>query len=173
MKKLFLLLLISGLMLAGFTAQAQEQSESSPLDWEISVRRKQTAEEIERKRWLTVFTNDIGVFAFDQKSMAADEEDDNLVHVLVKTTFVDNKLVEKLNQRYKSKLNSYDKVSYSEMQMIFQVKQKMYAVTGTRVISEQGNVLEDTMQAVKFLPVPVETFADSMYNIVKAYKRDN
>lgn len=172
MKILFLLLMLTCfLLLPAVAVQAETTAPSSP-EWEISVLPKPTAAELEQQRWTYVFANDIGIYAFDNKSITIDEKDKNLMHVLVKTIFSDPKTIEKLNEQYKNKLGEADKVSYSEMQMVFQVKKKEYAVTATQVVSEQGLILRNTTQEARFLPVPVKTFADSMYEIVKAYKQN-
>ncbi len=173
MKQRLLLVALCYFLLAGIPAQAEKITENSPLDWEISVRPKLTEKEIERERWANVFANDIGIYLFDYKSLQIDEADKNLIHVLTKTIFVDPKVIGSLNEKYKEKLTAGDKVSYSEIQMIFQIKKKTYAVTATKVFSEQGTVLEDRQQTAKFAPVPLKTFADSMYDIAKNYERNN
>lgn len=173
MKKQVLLLTLCLLLLAAVPVQAEEPPANSPLDWEISVRPKPSEEELERQRWLQVFSNDIGIFAFDHKSIKVDEADSNLVHVLTKTIFTDPKLIDSLHDKYQEKLTAADKVAYSEIWMAFKTRGKTYAVTGIKVVSEQGTVLEERQQTAKFAPVPVKTFADSMYEIVKNYVRNN
>jgi hypothetical protein len=172
MKKRLLLFVLCCFLFPGSPVQAAEPAGVSPLDWEISVRQKPTAEEIERERWSRVFENDIGMYAFDNKSLQMDEADKKLVHVLVKTVFADPEIIGKLNEKYKQKLQASDKVAYSEMQMVFQIKNKTYAVTETRVFSEQGTVLEDTKKTAKFIAVSPNSFADSMYAIAKNYERN-
>lgn len=173
MKRQLLLFALCCFLFAGIPVQAEEPAVTSPLNWEISVRPKPTEEEIERQRWLQVFANEIGIYVFDHKSLQVDEADKNLVHVLTKTIFIDPKIIGNLNEKYQEKLTAEDKVSYSEMQMVFHLKQKTYAVTGIRVVSEQGTVLEERQQTGKFAPVPVKTFADSMYDIAQNYVRNN
>ena len=167
-----ILLAVCLLLLAAIPVQAEEPP-ASPPDWEISVRPKPSEAEIERQRWVQVFSNDIGVFAFDHKSIKVDETDNNLVHVLTKTIFTDQKLIDSLHDKYQEKLTAEDKVAYSEIWMAFKTRGKTYAVTGIKVVSEQGTVLEERQQTAKFAPVPVKTFADSMYEIVKNYVRNN
>ena len=169
-------ILLFALCLLFFTAvpvQAEERPARERLDWEISVRPKPSEEEIERQRWVQVFSNDIGIFAFDHKSLKVDEADNNLVHVLTKTIFTDPKLIGSLNDKYQDKLVAADKVAYGEIWMAFKTRGKTYAVTGIKVVSEQGTVLEERQQTAKFVPVPVKTFADSMYEFVKNYVRNN
>lgn len=168
-----ILLAVCLLLLAVVPVQAEEPPVNPPLDWEISVRPKPSEEEIERQRWLHVFSNDIGTFVFDHKSLKVDEADNNLVHVLTKTIFTDPKLIDSLNDKYREKLITTDKVAYSEIWMAFKTRDRTYAVTGIKVVSEQGTVLEERQQTAKFAPVPVKTFADSMYEIVKNYVRNN
>ena len=173
MKKRIILVALCCWLLTGLTAQAAEPPSTEPLGWEISVRPKPTAQEIEKARWSPVFANDIAIYEFDPKSLHSDEADKNLVHVLTRTTFTDPKVNGTLNEKYKEKLTEDDKVAYVEIEMVFQVRKKMYSVSGTKVFSEQGKLLEERQPAEKFAPVPVKTLADSMYDIVKAYLRDN
>ncbi|MCM0760542.1 MULTISPECIES: hypothetical protein [Sporomusa] len=173
MTKQILLFALCLLLLAAVPVQAEEPPANSPLDWELSVRPKPSEAEIERQRWVQVFKNDIGIFAFDHTSLKVDEADNNLVHVLTKTIFTDPKLIGNLHDKYQEKLTAEDKVAYSEIWMAFKTRDKTYAVTGIKVVSEQGTVLEERQQTAKFAPVPVKTFADSMYEIVKNYVRNN
>jgi len=173
MKKIMLLLVLCWLLLPGIIVQAEESDRISLPDWEISVRPKPSMAEIEQERWSYVFTNDIGIYVFDHQSLNVDETDKTQVNVLTKTIFTDPKVIDKLNEVYKEKLNEGDEVACSEMQMVFQLKRKMYAVTETRVFSARGVVLEDRKQLVRFTSVQPKTFADSMYNIAQDYKRSN
>ena len=126
---LFLMLLVVCCCLcAGIAAQAEEQAGNSPANWEISVKPKPTPAEIEQERWSYVFANDIGIYAFDNKSLKLDEADKRLVYVLVKTTFTDPKVIDSLNEKYKVKLNAGDTVDCSEVQLTFQTKNKTYAL---------------------------------------------
>ncbi|SDE11593.1 hypothetical protein [Sporomusa acidovorans] len=172
MKNLLLLALLWCMLHPGIPVWAAEQAEKSPLDWELSVRPKPTAEELERQRWSGVFANDIGLYLFDNQSLHVDETDKNLVHVLVRTIFADPKIIDKLNERYKEKLGKDDKVAASEMEMVFQLKAKRYAVTATKVVSERGIVLEDTKKTASFVAVTPKTFAESMYYIAQNYDRN-
>lgn len=173
MKKLLVLFLwCYFLFCPGVPGQAADQTETSPLDWEISVRPKPTAEDIERQRWSGVYANDIGIYMFDNKSLHMDEKDKNLGYVQIKTIFADPKIIDNLNQKYKEKLKEGDKVSFSEMQMVFRLKEKMYAVTATKVVSEQGILLEDTKKNADFVVVTPKTFAESMYYIVQGFDRN-
>ncbi|WP_371378667.1 hypothetical protein [Sporomusa aerivorans] len=173
MKKRILLFALCCWLLTGIAVQAAEPSAAAPLDWEISVRPKPTEQEIEKARWYPVFANDIAIYEFDPKSLRSDEADKNVVRVLTKTTFTDPKVSDNLNEKYKEKLTADDKVAYIEIEMAFQIRQKMYAVIGAKVFSEQGRLLEERQPAEKFAPVPVKTLADSMYDIAKNYLRNN
>lgn len=172
MKKQVVLMTLCLLLLAGIPAQAKETAKTSPMDWEISVLPKPTQEELERQRWSHVFSNDIGIYTFDNKSLAVDEADQNLVHVLTKTTFTDKNIIKSLNEKYKDYLNIGDKVSASEIEMVFHIKQKTYAVVGTKVLSEQGISLEESKQTGRFAPVTPNTFANTMYDIARNFARN-
>lgn len=173
MNKRLLLLTLCCVLLFPIAVHAVEAAEASAPDWTISVLPKPTKEELERQRWSYVFVNDIGRYAFDNTSLHVAETDKQLIHVLVKTIFTDPKVIVHLNEQYKAKLNSGDKVASSEMQLVFQIKQKKYAVTEIKVLSEQGRVLEDSKQRATFIPVTPKTFTDSMYEIAKKYEREN
>ncbi|WP_312561521.1 hypothetical protein [Anaerospora sp.] len=172
MKKQVVLMTLCLLLLAGIPVQAEETAKTSPMDWEISILPKPTQEDLEKQRWSPVFSNDIGIYTFDNKSLVFDETDKNLVHVFTKTTFVDKKIIKSLNEKYKEQLNAGDKVLCSEMEMVFHIKQKTYAVIGTKVWSEQGISLEDKKQTGKFAPVTPNTFADTMYDIARNFARN-
>lgn len=173
MKKQAGLLTLFLLLAAIVPIQAAEETKSSPLEWEISVLPKPTQEELEKQRWSYVFSNDIGKYAFDKQSLCVDEVDKNLVHVLTKTTFTDQKIIRSLNEKYKEKLKASDKVFASEIEMVFHIRQKTYAVVGTKVWSEQGVSLEDTKQAGRFTPVTPQTFADAMFDIARSFVRNS
>ncbi len=173
MRKPLLFFTLCCFLLIVIPVQAKEVIPTSPLNWEISVLPKPTPEEIERDRWSYVFTNNIGIYVFDRQSLQLDAEDKKVVHILTKTIFNDPKIIAQLNEKYKEKLSQADKVSYSEMQMVFQIKTKTYTVTKTRVVSAQGIVLEDSQQTGKFVPVVPQTFADSMYDMAKKYEQNN
>lgn len=172
MKKQVILMTLCLLLFAGIPVQAEETAKTSPMDWEISVLPKPTQEELERQRWSHVFSNDIGIYTFDNKSLAIDEAEQNLVHVLTKTTFADKNIIKSLNEKYKDQLKLGDKVSSSEMEMVFDIKQKMYAVVGTKVWSEQGLSLEENKQTGKFAPITPNTFAATMYDIARNFVRN-
>ncbi len=173
MKKRILLVTLCCWFFTGITVQAVEPSSPAPLAWEISVRPKPTEQEIEKARWYPVFANDIAIYEFDPKSLRSDEADKNLVRVLTRTTFTDPKVSGTLNEKYKEKLTEDDKVAYVEIELVFQIRQKLYSVSGTKVLSEQGKLLEERQPAEKFAPVPAKTLADSMYDIAKNYQRNN
>lgn len=153
-------------------AKAEEPARGS---WEMKISRekKLTPEEEERERWVGVFANDIGIYMFDCKSLAMVENEKNSVNVLVRTIFTNSKVVTQLNEQYKAKLNADDKVGFSEMLMTFKVDKRKYVVKETKVCSAQGVLLEEikAKEAV-FKEVLVKTFADSMYEVAKAFSRN-
>lgn len=165
----FILILLLAVLVP---VQAAEPTKSPPLEWQISVLPKPTQEEIEKQRWSYVFSNDIGKYAFDKQSLCIDEMDKNAVHVLTKTIFTDQKVISSLNKKYMDKLAANDKVLASEIEMVFQIRQKTYAIVAMKVWSEQGVSLEDTKQAGRFAPVTPQTFADTMYDIARSFVRN-
>ena len=62
MKKLIMLLTICMMCLLAVSASAAEKNdEAPPINWEISMMPKPTAEEIEAARWSIVLENTMGV----------------------------------------------------------------------------------------------------------------
>ena len=65
MKKLIMLLTICMMCLLAVSASAAEKNdEAPPINWEISMMPKPTAEEIEAARWSIVLENTMGVYAY-------------------------------------------------------------------------------------------------------------
>lgn len=172
MKKVLLILMLIWIILPGLMVQAKEQAAPDGMNWEISVLKKPTPEEEESNRWLRVCMNEIGNYLIDCKSLAVDEKDKNKVHVLVKTQFISPTVLAQLNERYKDKMGADDKVACSEIQMVFQINEKTYAMTETKVFSVKGVLLETVTKEAKYNPVPIKTFADSMYDIAKMVERN-
>ena len=88
---------------------AAEKNAEEPINWEISMIPKPTAEEIEAARWSIVLENTMGIYAYDMDSLYFPEEKNgvvnkNLVNVVVKTVFTDKELVKKMNKTYAEKL---------------------------------------------------------------------
>lgn len=100
MKKSIMLLTICMMCLFAVSANAAEKNAEAPINWEISMIPKPTAEEIEAARWSIVLENTMGVYAYDMDSLYFPEEKNgvvnkNLVNVVVKTVFTDKELVKK------------------------------------------------------------------------------
>ena len=127
MKKLIMLLTICMMCLLAVSASAAEKNdEAPPINWEISMMPKPTAEEIEAARWSIVLENTMGVYAYDMDSLYFPEEKNgvvnkDLVNVIVKTVFTDKELLKKMNKTYAEKLAKKEKVQYCEMLMQFNV----------------------------------------------------
>lgn len=114
MKKSIMLLTICMMCLFAVSANAaeknaEEKNAEEPINWEISMIPKPTAEEIEAARWSIVLENTMGIYAYDMDSLYFPEEKNgvvnkNLVNVVVKTVFTDKELVKKMNKTYAEKL---------------------------------------------------------------------
>lgn len=114
MKKSIMLLTICMMCLFAVSANAAEKNAAEknaeePINWEISMIPKPTAEEIEAARWSIVLENTMGIYAYDMDSLYFPEEKNgvvnkNLVNVVVKTVFTDKELVKKMNKTYAEKL---------------------------------------------------------------------
>lgn len=171
MKKLIILLTICMMCLLAVSASAAEKNdEAPPINWEISMMPKPTAEEIEAARWSIVLENTMGVYAYDMDSLYFPEEKNgvvnkDLVNVVVKTVFTDKELLKKMNKTYAEKLAKKEKVQYCEMLMQFNVADKTYGVKQMDVYGSKGTKLETKINNGELIPVPEKTFAEAMLEI--------
>lgn len=171
MKKLIMLLTICMMCLLAVSASAAEKNdEAPPINWEISMMPKPTAEEIEVARWSIVLENTMGVYAYDMDSLYFPEEKNgvvnkDLVNVIVKTVFTDKELLKKMNKTYAEKLAKKEKVQYCEMLMQFNVADKTYGVKQMDVYGSKGTKLETKINNGELIPVPEKTFAEAMLEI--------
>ena len=171
MKKLIMLLTICMMCLLAVSASAAEKNdEAPPINWEISMMPKPTAEEIEAARWSIVLENTMGVYAYDMDSLYFPEEKNgvvnkDLVNVIVKTVFTDKELLKKMNKTYAEKLAKKENVQYCEMLMQFNVADKTYGVKQMDVYGSKGTKLETKINNGELIPVPEKTFAEAMLEI--------
>ncbi|WP_443683519.1 hypothetical protein [Phascolarctobacterium faecium] len=171
MKKLIMLLTICMMCLLAVSASAAEKhDEAPPINWEISMMPKPTAEEIEAARWSIVLENTMGVYAYDMDSLYFPEEKNgvvnkDLVNVIVKTVFTDKELLKRMNKTYAEKLAKKEKVQYCEMLMQFNVADKTYGVKQMDVYGSKGTKLETKINNGELIPVPEKTFAEAMLEI--------
>lgn len=171
MKKLIMLLTICMMCLLAVSASAAEKNdEAPPINWEISMMPKPTAEEIEAARWSIVLENTMGVYAYDMDSLYFPEEKNgvvnkDLVNVIVKTVFTDKELLKRMNKTYAEKLAKKEKVQYCEMLMQFNVEDKTYGVKQMDVYGSKGTKLETKINNGELIPVPEKTFAEAMLEI--------
>ena len=171
MKKLIMLLTICMMCLLAVSASAAEKNdEAPPINWEISMMPKPTAEEIEAARWSIVLENTMGVYAYDMDSLYFPEEKNgvvnkDLVNVVVKTVFTDKELLKKMNKTYAEKLAKKEKVQYCEMLMQFNAADKTYGVKQMDVYGSKGTKLETKINNGELIPVPEKTFAEAMLEL--------
>ena len=171
MKKLIMLLTICMMCLLAVSASAAEKNdEAPPINWEISMMPKPTAEEIEAARWSIVLENTMGVYAYDMDSLYFPEEKNgvvnkDLVNVVVKTVFTDKELLKKMNKTYAEKLAKKEKVQYCEMLMQFNAADKTYGVKQMDVYGSKGPKLGTKINNGELIPVPEKTFAEAMLEI--------
>lgn len=171
MKKLIMLLTICMMCLLAVSASAAEKNdEAPPINWEISMMPKPTAEEIEAARWSIVLENTMGVYAYDMDSLYFPEEKNgvvnkDLVNVIVKTVFTDKELLKRMNKTYAEKLAKKEKVQYCEMLMQFNVADKTYGVKQMDVYGSKGTKLETKINNGELIPVQEKTFAEAMLEI--------
>lgn len=171
MKKLIMLLTICMMCLLAVSASAAEKNdEAPPINWEISMMPKPTAEEIEAARWSIVLENTMGVYAYDMDSLYFPEEKNgvvnkDLVNVVVKTVFTDKELLKEMNKTYAEKLAKKEKVQYCEMLMQFNAADKTYGVKQMDVYGSKGTKLETKINNGELILVPEKTFAEAMLEI--------
>ena len=171
MKKLIMLLTICMMCLLAVSASAAEKNdEAPPINWEISMMPKPTAEEIEAARWSIVLENTMGVYAYDMDSLYFPEEKNgvvnkDLVNIVVKTVFTDKELLKEMNKTYAEKLAKKEKVQYCEMLMQFNAADKTYGVKQMDVYGSKGTKLETKINNGELIPVPEKTFAEAMLEI--------
>jgi hypothetical protein len=171
MKKSIMLLTICMMCLLAVSASAAgKNDEALPINWEISMMPKPTAEEIEAARWSIVLENTMGVYAYDMDSLYFPEEkkgvvNKDLVNVIVKTVFTDKELLKRMNKTYAEKLAKKEKVQYCEMLMQFNVADKTYGVKQMDVYGSKGTKLETKINNGELIPVPEKTFAEAMLEI--------
>lgn len=69
MKKITMLLIVCIMCLFSLTVNAAANTQDNPINWEISMMPKPTAEEVEAARWSVIVENDIGIYAYDMDSI--------------------------------------------------------------------------------------------------------
>ena len=70
MKKLFMAIMLMLICITSAAVSAAENEQpQNPMNWEISMMPKPTAEEIEAARWSIITENDIGIYAYDIDSL--------------------------------------------------------------------------------------------------------
>ena len=170
MKKITMLLIVCIMCLFSLTVNAAANTQDNPINWEISMMPKPTAEEVAAARWSVIVENDIGIYAYDMDSIQyfMDEDkniDKNIINVKVKTLFTDKDILKKLKNYYKDKLAKKEKVAYCEMDMQFSIKDKTYLVQRMDVYSDKHKLIESKINKTGFVPVPEKSFAEAMYEI--------
>ena len=158
--------LICSLQVAQAQTASEEKPTENPLNWEISALPKPTPEEIEAMRWAPVFENEMAKYECDAKSLKKDAQCDDLAEVTIRAIYKDKKILEGLNCRYRDKLASKDAVGYSEMRMLFRLRERTYAIPAYKVYSQHGILVDEQTRESKFAVVPPQTFADTMYEFV-------
>lgn len=177
MKKLLLLLQLCclTLLVCGTALAAEETAKAqAPMNWEISMQPKPTAEELEAARWSLIVENDIGVYAYDMESLGfvADEKgntDKNVVCGIVKTVFTNKDVLKNVQKQYADKLNKKEKVQYCTLLMQFDMQAKAYTVREMRVFTDKDREIEVKRNNNKLVSVPEKSFAEAMYEICQKF----
>lgn len=170
MKKITMLLIVCIMCLFYLTVNAAANTQDNPINWEISMMPKPTAEEVEAARWSVIVENDIGIYAYDMDSIQYFVDEDkkiykDIINVKVKTLFTDKNILKKLKSDYIDKLAKKEKVAYCEMDMQFSIKDKTYLVQRMDVYSDKHKLIESKINKTGFVPVPEKSFAEAMYEI--------
>ena len=158
--------LICSLQVAQAQLRAEEKPTENPLDWEMSIPAKPTPAEIEAMRWAPVLENELAKYECDTTSLKEDVQNADLAEVTIKAIYKDKKFLEGLNRRYKDRLASGDTVGYSEMRMVFRLRDRTYAIPAYKVYSKHNVLVDEQTREGMFAVVPAKTFADTMYEIV-------
>lgn len=150
--------------------------QQNPMNWEISMMPKPTAEEIEVARWSVVVENDLGVYAYDMGSLdfaqKDGEYDKNIVNVLVKTVFTNKDVLKKLKTDYASKLEGKEKVLYCKMDMQYKMQEKEYTVKTMQVFTNTDRQIDVKKNNNKFAPIPEKSFAEALYEVCQKFVAD-
>lgn len=170
MKKITMLLIVCIMCLFSLTFNAAANTQDNPINWEISMMPKPTAEEVEAARWSIIVENDIGIYAYDMDSIQYFVDEDkkiykDIINVKVKTLFTDKNILKKLKSDYIDKLAKKEKVAYCEMDMQFSIKDKTYLVQRMNVYTDKHKLIESKINKTGFIPVPEKSFAEAMYEI--------
>lgn len=140
--------------------------------WEISVKPKLSDQELEMLRWNPLFMNEVAQYFYEEKSINCLQDSEDEVEVIVKAVYKEQKLISKINELYKDKLENNNSVNYSEMKLIFKIKDRKYAISSVKIFDKNGVVIYEEEKKMKFFDIPVKTFVDSIYEIVRQYYRD-
>lgn len=150
--------------------------QQNPMNWEISMMPKPTAEEIEAARWSVVVENDLGVYAYDMGSLDFAQKDGkydkNIVNVLVKTVFTNKDVLKKLKTDYASKLEGKEKVLYCKMDMQYKMQEKEYTVKTMQVFTNTDRQIDVKKNNNKFAPIPEKSFAEALYEVCQKFVAD-
>ena len=170
MKKITMLLIVCIMCLFSLTVNAAANTQDNPINWEISMMPKPTAEEVEAARWSVIVENDIGIYAYDMDSIQYFVDEDkkiykDIINVKVKTLFTDKNILKKLKSDYIDKLAKKEKVAYCEMDMQFSIKDKTYLVQRMDVYTDKHKLIESKINKTGFVHVPEKSFAEAMYEI--------
>ncbi|CQR74441.1 hypothetical protein SOV_25580 [Sporomusa ovata DSM 2662] len=170
----FLLILVyTNIALSICSAEENYKAEKeSPLEWRLGIKPEYSAEELENMQWTNVFGNEMAQYYFNSKSLTKDEKQNDYVYVIVKAVYRDQAIINQLNDKYKSQLNEKDFISYSEMMMSFNVHGRKYAITNIKIFTNNKVMVEDNSIQPEYKPVPVKTFVDTMYEIIRNFARN-
>ncbi|MEG1913886.1 MAG: hypothetical protein RR089_02275 [Acidaminococcaceae bacterium] len=173
MKKI--LLLVMSLFLV---AQVGVATAGKATNWEISMMPKATAEEQELLKWSFILENDYGVYAYNPSTIAFTKNEDGsknleLVTAEIKTVFTNTEALKKINAGYAEKLKKGDQTAYCTLQMVFNLQANTYANTAIKVVSGKGKILEERKIQAIFAPIPEQSFAEAMLEIINKYLVEN
>lgn len=167
-----------GLLINAGNVYANENTnaEQNPMNWEISMMPKPTAEEIEAARWSVVVENDLGIYAYDMGSLGFEgtneKYDKNIVNVLVKTLFTNKDVLKKLKKDYADKLEGKEKVLYCLMDMQYKMNEKTYTVKKMEVFTNKDKQVDLKNNKAKFAPIPEGSFAEALYEVCQKFVAD-
>lgn len=172
MRYIKILLLSAAIASTSTLCSAAEQAASLP-EWHLSSTEEFSLYRADASDWVSCLDNQVGTFAYDANSLnyGKDGEKDNpqLVEVTVRTVFAETPALKRLQERYKTKLDAKEKVTYWLMQMRFDIKKNSYTITETEYYTNKNKKIDSVSGTGEMRPVPEESLASIMFAVCKEW----
>ena len=134
---------------------------ASPEEWSLSATPRPSERQKEAARWTPLLKNDIGMYHYEEGSVASDAGEGSVASITLKVCDLKPDLLVKLNAKY-SYLLDEDAVSYMEQKLLVRRADRTFAVSGHKIFSLGGILLEDTaIPELKFRPIPEKSVVEA------------